>query len=106
MDMFYLKDSTVEHVPDKRNKSVMYNVYLTLSQITYDFMHFKNISYDDLKDQWTKENLSIAKLNSMLYVDDNIEDVTLIDIMALVNILNMPLTLELVPVNKNNNSLY
>ena len=106
MDMFYLKDSTVEHVPNERNKIVMYDVYITLSPITYDFMCFKKISYDDLKDQWTKANLSIAKLNSMLYCDGNIENITLLDVMELVNILNMPLTLELVPFNKNNKSLY
>ena len=106
MNKFYLNDSTVEHVSDEREKYDIYKPYFDLSRIINDFMGIRKISYDDLKNRWIKANLPITKLNSMCFVDGNIETITLMDIMKLVNILNMPLTLELVPANKNNKSLY
>lgn len=106
MNKFYLPNNTVEYAPDEREKYDIYKPYFDLSRIIHDFIQFRNINCNELENRWIKANLPITRLNSMLYVDDNIKDVTLMDIMALVNILNMPLTLELVPFNKNNKSLY
>lgn len=106
MDKFYLNGSTVERALDEREKYDIYKPYFDLSKIINDFMGIRKITYDDLKNRWIKANLPITKLNSMYFVDGNIETITLMDIMKLINILNMPLTLELVPITKNNKSLY